>query len=239
MGKGSKIILLRHGKSEWNQKNRFTGWVDIPLSKIGVEEAQKAGKQISAIPFDVIFTSSLMRAQMTAMIAMSEHEGGKTPLVLHENGDRVEKWSRIYDSQALENCIPVYCHWELNERMYGELQGLDKDATRDQFGPEQVKIWRRSFSTPPPSGESLKMTAERAIPYFNSTILPFLERGQNVLVAAHGNSLRSIVMHLESLSEEAVVDLEIPTGKPLCYTYVGSEWKRESIDTVQRGFKHG
>lgn len=239
MGKNSKIVLLRHGKSEWNQKNRFTGWVDIPLSKTGVDEAQKAGKRISAIPFDVIFTSSLIRAQMTAMIAMSEHESGRTPLILHKGEGKLEEWSKIYDSKAAENCIPVYCHWELNERMYGELQGLDKDETRAQFGPDQVKIWRRSFSTPPPSGESLKMTAERSIPYFNHTILPFLKRGQNVLVAAHGNSLRSIVMDLESLSEEAVLDLEIPTGEPLCYSYQGSHWKRESIDRVQRGFKNG
>ncbi|NGX50965.1 MAG: 2,3-bisphosphoglycerate-dependent phosphoglycerate mutase [Chlamydiae bacterium] len=238
MDSGAKLILLRHGKSEWNQKNRFTGWVDIPLSRDGVVEAQEAGKRISRVPFDVIFVSSLMRAELTAMIAMSEHEGGKTPLLLHEGEGKLEEWAKIYDPKAEANCIPVYAAWEINERMYGELQGLDKDETRAKFGADQVKIWRRSFSTPPPHGESLEMTAKRSIPYFKEKIVPFLEKGKHVLVSAHGNSLRSIVMYLDNLSEEEVLNLEIPTGEPLCYSFQAGSWKKEAIDEVQDGFRN-
>ncbi|MCB1084991.1 MAG: 2,3-bisphosphoglycerate-dependent phosphoglycerate mutase, partial [Chlamydiia bacterium] len=217
-----------HGKSEWNQKNRFTGWVDVPLSKVGIDEAQKAGKQFAHLPIDVIFISSLMRAQMTAMIAMAEHDEGKTPVILHEE-EKLKEWGKIYDKKAQNNCIPVYVSASINERMYGELQGLDKDETREKFGADQVKIWRRSFDIPPPGGESLEMTAKRAIPYFQEKIAPYLKEGKNVLVSAHGNSLRSIVMHLEHLSKEEVLELEIPTGDPICYHFEGESWKRESL----------
>ena len=181
MGKQAKLILLRHGKSDWNQKNRFTGWVDVPLSKDGIVEAQKAGRAISHIPVDVIFISSLMRAQMTAMIAMTEHESDKTPVISHQGEGKLEEWAKIYDPNAEKHTIPVYKSWEINERMYGELQGLDKDETREKFGADQVKIWRRSFDTPPPNGESLEMTAERSIPYFKNKIVPLLKDGKNVL----------------------------------------------------------
>lgn len=225
--KSAKLILLRHGKSDWNQKNRFTGWVDVPLSQEGIKEAQKAGKAISHIPIDVIFTSSLMRAQMTAMIAMTEHDSQKTPVLLHRGEGKLEAWGTIYDPQAREETIPVIKAWEMNERMYGELQGLDKDETREKFGADQVKIWRRSFDTPPPQGESLEMTANRSIPYFKEHIVPYLKEGKNVLVAAHGNSLRSIVMFLDRLTNEQVLALEIPTGVPLCYSFAGKHWKKE------------
>lgn len=229
MEKGAKLILLRHGKSEWNQKNRFTGWVDVPLSKVGVVEAQKAGQLIATIDFDVIFISSLMRAQMTAMIAMSEHESGKTPVILHPGQGKLKEWGKIYDTKAEANTIPVYVSWEINERMYGELQGLDKDETRAKFGADQVKIWRRSFDTPPPQGESLEMTAKRSIPYFKETIMPYLKEGKNVLISAHGNSLRSIVMFLDGLSNAEVLELEIPTGEPLCYHFEGDNWEKRAL----------
>eukprot|EP01066_Platyproteum_vivax_P009872 Platyproteum_vivax@DN437_c0_g1_i1.p1 len=202
MEKSAKLVLLRHGKSEWNQKNHFTGWVDIPLSKDGIIEAQKAGKRISAIPFDVIFVSFLMRAQQTAMIAMTEHESGQTPRLHYEGQGKLEEWAQVYDPKAQAMCIPVYAAWEINERMYGELQGLDKDETRAKFGADQVKIWRRSFSTTPPNGDSLEMTAKRPIPYFQEKIALFLQQEKNVLVSAHGNSLRSIVMDLDKLPEK-------------------------------------
>ena len=230
MKKSAKLILLRHGKSEWNQKNRFTGWVDVPLSKAGVVEAQKAGQRIKSIDFDAIFISTLMRAQMTAMIAMSEHDSGKTPVILHPGEGKVAEWERIFDEKAKSNCVPVHVAWEINERMYGELQGLDKDETRAKYGADQVKIWRRSFDTPPPKGESLEMTAKRSIPYFKENILPMLQEGKNVLVSAHGNSLRSIVMHLDSLSNEEVLNLEIPTGEPLCYHFEGDNWEKQILD---------
>jgi len=225
-----KLILLRHGKSEWNQKNRFTGWVDVPLSKDGVIEAQKAGQRIKHIDFDAIFISTLIRAQMTAMIAMSEHDTGKTPVILHENEGKLEDWGKIYDEKARESCIPVYVSSRINERMYGELQGLDKDETCAKFGKDQVKIWRRSFDIPPPSGESLEMTAKRSIPYFKEKILPLVASGKNVLVSAHGNSLRSIVMFLDNLTNEQVLELEIPTGEPLCYRFEGETWSKHPLD---------
>ena len=227
--KSAKLILLRHGKSDWNQKNRFTGWVDVPLSKDGIDEAQKAGKVISHIPIDVIFISSLMRAQMTAMIAMTEHASEKTPVLLHQGEGKLEEWGRIYDPKAKEHTIPVIEAWEINERMYGELQGLDKDETRAKFGADQVQIWRRSFDTPPPNGESLEMTAKRSIPYFKEKIVPLLKEGKNVLVSAHGNSLRSIVMYLDNLTNQQVLELEIPTGIPLCYSFEGENWKKEEL----------
>lgn len=237
MKKSPKLILLRHGQSEWNQRNLFTGWVDVPLSQNGIIEAQKAGKRFSAVPFDVIFISSLIRAQLTAMIAMSEHDSGKTPVIVHSGEGKREEWAKNYNPKALDMTIPVIEAWQINERMYGELQGLDKDETRKKFGPEQVKIWRRSYDTAPPSGESLKMTADRSIPYFKDHILPHLEEGKNVLVSAHGNSLRSIVMFLENLSKEEVLQLEIPTGEPLCYSYEGTSWRKESIDDVQKSYQ--
>lgn len=229
MKKISKLILLRHGKSDWNQKNRFTGWVDVPLSKVGIEEAQEAGRKIAKIPIDIIFISTLMRAQMTAMIAMSEHESGKTPVILHEGEGKLDEWGKIYDPKAKEITIPVYKSWCINERMYGELQGFDKDEMRAKFGADQVKTWRRSFNTAPPQGESLEMTAKRSIPYFQNKIVPQLKEGRNVLVSAHGNSLRSIVMFLDNLSKEEVLNLEIPTGEPLCYSFEGENWKKEEL----------
>ncbi|MDJ0651671.1 MAG: 2,3-bisphosphoglycerate-dependent phosphoglycerate mutase [Simkaniaceae bacterium] len=229
MAKQAKLILLRHGKSDWNQKNRFTGWVDVPLSKEGIIEAQKAGRAISHIPIDVIFISSLIRAQMTAMIAMTEHASDKTPILLHQGEGKFDAWAKIYDPKAKEQMIPVYQSWEMNERMYGTLQGRDKDKTREKFGADQVNIWRRSFDTPPPDGESLKMTADRSIPYFKNKIMPLLKEGENVLVSAHGNSLRSIVMYLDNLSKENVVTLEIPTGAPLCYSFEKERWKKETL----------
>lgn len=227
--KSAKLILLRHGKSDWNQKNRFTGWVDVPLSQNGIEEAQKAGKAISHIAIDVIFITTLMRAQMTAMIAMTEHESQKTPVLLHRGEGKLEEWGKIYDPKAKEYTIPVIAAWEINERMYGELQGLDKDETRAKFGADQVKIWRRSFDAPPPNGESLEMTAKRSIPYFKEQIVPYLKEGKNVLVSAHGNSLRSIVMYLDNLTNEQVLELEIPTGVPLFYSFEGENWKKEKL----------
>ncbi|MCC5831464.1 MAG: 2,3-bisphosphoglycerate-dependent phosphoglycerate mutase [Chlamydiales bacterium] len=215
----AELILLRHGESEWNKKNIFTGWIDIPLSEKGIEEALAAGRVIKEIPVDLIYTSTLIRGIMTAMLAMAVHSSGKVPVILHPGEGKLDEWGRCYDEESEAELIPVTRAWELNERMYGELQGRNKQKTREEFGDEQVKIWRRSFSTPPPSGESLKMTAARTIPYFESKIVPQLASGKNVLVSAHGNSLRSIVMDLDDLSEQEVLDLEIPTGKPLIYTY--------------------
>jgi len=220
---------MRHGQSLWNKKNLFTGWVDVPLSKKGVDEALAAGERIKHIPFQRIFVSSLCRAQMTAYLAIAVHDEGKTPVVQHTGEGKLEEWSKMHTSSSSEQTIPVTVAWQLNERMYGELQGLDKDETRARFGPEQVKIWRRSFDTAPPEGESLKMTSERVLPYFKETIVPLLEKGENILISAHGNSLRAIVMMLDNLSKDEVVQLEIPTGEPICYTFSSGSWTKNKI----------
>lgn len=223
----NKLILMRHGESEWNRQNLFTGWVDIPLSTKGIEEALEGGERIKDFPIDVIFTSTLMRAQMTAMLAMSRHSSGKVPVVLHPGEGKLEEWATIYSKKAEESCIPVHCAWELNERMYGELQGLNKAETAEKFGADQVKLWRRSFDIPPPEGESLKMTAARSIPYFQEKIVPQLIQGKNVFISAHGNSLRSIIMYLDNLTSKQVIDLELATGLPIFYTFQNGKIVKE------------
>lgn len=220
----SLLILLRHGQSEWNKQNLFTGWVDIPLSREGIEEALSSGREIQDIPIDIIFSSSLIRGTMTALIAMSLHRSGKVPLVEHPAASKLHEWGQCYSESAQQNLIPLIEAWQLNERMYGELQGMNKAEMRTRFGDEQVQLWRRSYHDAPPHGESLAMTAARTLPYFKSEILPQVHQGKNVLISAHGNSLRSIVMELDALSEEQVVQLEIPTGKPLFY-----EWRDQTL----------
>ena len=188
-----KLVLIRHGQSVWNAENRFTGWTDVDLSDRGVLEAEAAGDSLAEIRFDVVHTSGLRRAQRTAEI--------------------------IIGRNTHSSDVPVFRDERLNERHYGDLQGLNKAETAEIHGADQVHIWRRSFDVPPPGGESLKMNAERTIPYFEEEILPDLDEGKNVLVSAHGNSLRSIVMHIESISPEDIVSLEIATGTPRFYDY--------------------
>ncbi len=224
----SKLILMRHGESVWNKKNLFTGWVDVPLSHKGIEEAIKGGKLFKHIPIDIIVTTTLIRAQMTAMIAMVEHDSGKVPVVLHDGEGKLGKWSQIYSEETKKTIIPVIRCWELNERMYGELQGLNKSETAEKFGAEQVKIWRRSFDIAPPNGESLEMTAARSIPYFKDKVEPYLAEGKSVLISAHGNSLRSIIMHLDKLTKEEVLHLELATGHPIIYDYNEGHYSKQS-----------
>ena len=221
-----RLILMRHGQSTWNQLNLFTGWVDVPLSSLGIEESLCGGNLIKDIPIDIIFTSTLVRAQMTAFLALSVHNSLKTPVVLHEKEGLLEEWGKVYSQEALANLIPVYRASELNERMYGELQGLNKAETAKKYGSEQVQIWRRSYDIAPPNGESLEMTAARSIPYFEEKIVPYLQDGKNVFICAHGNSLRSIMMDLDGLSKEEVVRLELATGKPILYEYSEGQFKK-------------
>ena len=211
------LILMRHGQSMWNAADIFTGWVDVPLTDKGIEEAIQGGKDIAHIPIDEVHTSTLIRAQMTAMLALSQHSDGKTPVFEHIGDGERGDWNR--PRGKVESILPVHVAWQLNERMYGDLQGLNKQATRDKYGDEQVHIWRRSLDTPPPGGESLKMTAARTIPYLDEKILPSLDAGKNVFISAHGNSLRSIIMSIENLSLKDVLKLEVPTGIPLIYEY--------------------
>ncbi len=230
------LVMMRHGQSEWNRNNLFTGWVDVGLSPQGIKEALEGGKQISKIPFDVIYISTLMRAQMTAFLAMSEHSGGKTPIILETKNEKLREWGKVFSEETMKKCIPVHVAWELNERYYGSLQGMDKDEMRTKYGSEQVKIWRRSYAIPPPDGESLEMTSQRTLSYFHKTIVPHLEKGENIYISAHGNSLRSIIMYLDQLSEEEVLQLEVPTGEPLCYSFEENSWTREDVDACQKRY---
>lgn len=222
----SKLILMRHGQSVWNKLNFFTGWVDIPLSEEGVKESIEGGKKIKNMPLDVVFTSTLVRSQMTVGLALLHH--AKIPIFQHPGEGKLETWSKIYGEEARLKSLPVYAAWELNERMYGRLQGLNKAETAAKFGAEQVQEWRRSYDTMPPEGESLAMTVARAIPYFNKRIVPHLEKGEHVLIVAHGNSLRGIMMHIDGLTKDEVVGLEIATGLPIIYSYDRGKWKKES-----------
>jgi 2,3-bisphosphoglycerate-dependent phosphoglycerate mutase len=221
------LILLRHGESIWNKKNLFTGWVDVPLSEKGIEEALVAGRHMSHMPIDIIFSSTLVRGLMTAMLVMAVHKSGKTAVVIHEEG-KLEEWGTIHSEKMKREIVPVYCADALNERMYGDLQGLNKQEMREQFGDEQVQIWRRSYSVCPPGGESLEMTARRSIPYFQEVILPAIQAGKNVFVSAHGNSLRSIMKVLDNLTDDEVVHLELATGEPIVYEYVDGVFQKNS-----------
>ena len=185
-----QMVLIRHGESQWNLENRFTGWVDVPLSGKGEQEAREAGEKLRAFRFDCAFTSVLIRAKETLRLVLEVIDQTRIP---------------IQEDQAL------------NERMYGDLQGLNKAETAQKYGEQQVKIWRRSYDIPPPGGESLKDTAERVLPYYQQRIQPELLDGKTILVVAHGNSLRALVMHLDQLSREEVLELNIPTGAPLLY----------------------
>ena len=189
----TSLVLVRHGQSQWNEKNLFTGWKDPDLTEKGEKEAIEAGLALkeSGYKFDIMFTSVLLRAKRTGR------------LILEQMGQE--------DLKTFENEA-------LNERNYGDLVGLNKDDARKKWGEDQVHKWRRSFDIAPPGGESLKMTAERVLPYFEETILPLLKEKSEILVAAHGNSLRALVMQLDKLNSDEVVKLEIPTGMPICYS---------------------
>jgi 2,3-bisphosphoglycerate-dependent phosphoglycerate mutase len=188
--KMATLVLVRHGQSVWNKENKFTGWVDVDLTEKGIEEAGKAGELLADYKFDEAYTSVLMRANKTLDI------------ILKKTG---------------QEDIPITKDQALNERMYGDLQGLNKDDTRAKYGEEQVHIWRRSYDVQPPGGESLKDTADRVLPYFDNEIAPKIKAGQKLIIAAHGNSLRALIMKLEKLSREEILNVEIPTGVPKVY----------------------
>ncbi len=226
----SQLILIRHGQSLWNKANLFTGWVNIPLSEQGYEEAQHAGQQLAQEPIDLIYTSTLLRAQQTASLIMQRHHAQRIPTLISANPEgNHSHWDQLHSKPTEALCIPMYTCWQLNERYYGDLQGMNKDEAREKFGADQIHIWRRSFDVPPPNGESLKMTAARTIPFFQQTILPALRDGKNLLISAHGNSLRSIVMELEQLTQEAVLSLEIATGEPIKYQFQDDHFTRVTV----------
>ena len=202
-GKNNFLVLVRHGQSEWNEKNLFTGWKNPTLTEQGVEEARKAGSKIKSInlDFDLHFTSELLRAQITGEIIQRE----------------------------IDQQIKTIKNIALNERDYGDLSGLNKDEARKKWGEKQVHLWRRSYDTPPPGGESLKDTSDRVIPYFKKTIKPELEMKKNILITAHGNSLRALVKNIEDITAADIVKLEIATGEPIIYSFSNNKFKKLDI----------
>ena len=202
-GKNNFLVLVRHGQSEWNEKNLFTGWKNPTLTEKGVEEARKAGSKINSInlDFDLHFTSELLRAQITGEIIQRE----------------------------IDQQIKTIKNIALNERDYGDLSGLNKDEARKKWGEKQVHLWRRSYDTPPPGGESLKDTSDRVIPYFKKTIKPELEMKKNILITAHGNSLRALIKNIEDITAADIVKLEIATGEPIIYSFSNNKFKKLDI----------
>ena len=200
----NKLILLRHGQSQWNLENKFTGWKNVPLTEKGEMEAKKAGELIkkNKIHIDFIFSSILERANKTAEIAIKEAN---------------------LQNLINNNKLIMTKHEDLNERDYGDLVGLNKEETANKFGKEQVHVWRRSYDTPPPNGESLKDVVERVSPYFKKNIKPLLVQNNNILIAAHGNSLRAMMIELGMYKPEEISSIELPTGSPLCINLEGSQ----------------
>jgi 2,3-bisphosphoglycerate-dependent phosphoglycerate mutase len=193
----ANLIIVRHGQSEWNKENRFTGWIDVDLSPKGAEEAKIAGQKLVNYRFDKAYSSILKRANRTLSIILDE----------------------INQSE-----IPIFKDVALNERMYGDLQGLNKDEVKSKHGEAQFNLWRRSYDVAPPNGESLKDTADRVIPYYKNNIETELKNGKNIIIAAHGNSLRALVMYIEKLTTDEILKVEIPTGSPKLYSF-NSEMK--------------
>lgn len=200
----SVLVLARHGQSAWNLENRFTGWVDIPLTDNGIKEAENASAKLSSYKFDVAFSSDLIRAKDTLKIILEKTH---------------------------QNHIPVYANKALNERMYGDLQGMNKDEAKQKFGEEQVKIWRRSYDIAPPNGESLKDTAARVLPYFETNIVPYIKQNKNILIVAHGNSLRALIMYLEKMTPEQIMQLELNTAEIRVY-HLDQHLNIQSVQTI-------
>jgi 2,3-bisphosphoglycerate-dependent phosphoglycerate mutase len=218
------LILVRHGESRWNMSNRFTGWVDVPLSETGIYEALIAAEHLEGLTLDVAFTSKLERAQETLLLILAKQD--YTARFVHDQG-KEKSWSHHFTGKEKKE-IPVYTNTALNERYYGDLQGMNKDEARKRWGKDKVFEWRRSWDVRPPRGESLKDVYARSVPYFRKTILPQLKKGKDVIVSAHGNSLRAIIKHLDGISDEKIPLLELPMGKPFVYKYARGKLVKEN-----------
>ena len=213
------LVLVRHGDSFWNKEgyNCFTGWVDVSNLPSGIKKIEKSARVLSNFRFDLAFTSELYRGIETALTILSFNKVSGTPIISHPR-DIISKWSRFYHKD-FGRFVPVIKTWKLNERYYGRLQGMNKDKARRVYGKEKVFLWRRSYETAPPGGESLMETEKRAVSFFRKEMLPHLKKRKNILVGAHGNSLRALVKHIEGISGEGVRGLEIEKGIPLFYKY--------------------
>lgn len=212
-----KLILIRHGQSIWNLQNRFAGWADVSLSKKGILEAKRAAIKLKNIKFDGAYTSNLLRAQETLFEILNKNLYCNHYIRVHEDES---KWYSHYKHTKEDDLdLKVYSSEALNERYYGDLQGLNKDETRKKFGEKLVQIWRRSFNIAPPGGNSLAVTYKRTIPYFKTHIEPRLKKGETIIVAAHGNSLRSIIKYIENVSDDKISEIELGTAIPYIYTF--------------------
>ncbi len=217
----AKLYLQRHLKSQWNVENRFAGWVDNPLSEEGIMQGETAVEKLRGLNIDIIYTSPLSRNKQT-VLRMLRLLGGKYPIFQYFGG-KMKDWGAF---EGPENHIPVFVAEELNERYYGKLQGLNKDEAKEQFGEEQVHLWRRSYDATPPEGESLKDTFERVIPFYKKTIEADLKSGKDVLIVSSGNALRSIVKYAENISDEKIIEFEIPFGGFVEYEFDGEGYKK-------------
>lgn len=213
----SKLILLRHLKSQWNVENRFAGWVDNPVSKEGSEQARDIANKLIGLNIDKIYTSPLIRNKQT-VIKVLRHLGEKYPMFFHMDGGKMQKWGNFSGNGSY---IPVYVLENLNERYYGELQGLNKEETIKKYGEEQVHLWRRGYNQAPPKGESLKDVFKRTTPFFEKYVEKDLKEGKNVLIVASHNSLRAIVKYIEGISDEKISDVELPFGSLFDYEFDG------------------
>lgn len=211
----SYLILVRHGESRWNLTNRFTGWVDVPLSEKGVEEAVITAKRLKRFRVHKAFTSKLERARQTLTIILSQQK--LTGIFLHHDERRENWYSCKYHSASTD--ILTHTTRQLNERYYGSLQGQNKDAVRRKYGKEKVLAWRRGYSVRPPNGESIEDVYRRTIPYFTKKILPHLKEGKNVLIVSHGNVMRTILKHIDDIPAAYLPHLDLPSGKPIIYHY--------------------
>ena len=220
----SYLVLVRHGESRWNLQNRFTGCVNVPLSAKGLEEAKLCAFIVKKISFDIAFTSELVRAQETLLVMLSQAD--ITGLFIDEKSG-LKKWGKY--TRFLETPeLPIIRSCKLNERYYGKLQGLNKNSARKRFGEEQVFRWRRGYKTTPPGAESLYDVYKRSVPYFKKKIISQLEKGKNVLVSAHGNSLRAIIKYIEDIGDEEIPFFELATGKPVVYKFVHGRFMKLS-----------
>ncbi|WKZ23847.1 MAG: 2,3-diphosphoglycerate-dependent phosphoglycerate mutase [Candidatus Dojkabacteria bacterium] len=219
----NSLVMVRHGQSRWNASNRFTGWVDVTLSVRGIREAQICGDKLKTIDFDVAFTSALVRAQQTLFTILSRQN--KTGIVVHT----AEKDPLTLSSNFMtQEDIPIYETHKLNERHYGLLQGLDKSEVKKKYGEEQTLEWRRGYASKPPEGESLEDVYKRVVPYFKNTIMPYVSSGKNVIISGHGNALRAIVKYIENITDEQIVNLDIPTGEVITYEFEAGQVSKRS-----------
>ncbi len=217
------LVIVRHGESRWNLCNRFQGWVDVPLSEKGVKEAQECARHCTVFDFDAAFTSNLERAQETLLIILSLQ--GRTAVAQHSEDARYRRWIRQSNKCAIGD-IPVFRSALLNERYYGALQGLDKKLAEKKYGKEKVFHWRRGYDDRPPGGETLRETFERTQPYFARRIMPRIRRGETIILAGHGNTLRTIIKHFENISDEETFFIDLPEAHPIVYEYKRGRFMR-------------